>query len=190
MKGEIVLDLETAQPISASDYSDLNVSVAVAYFYDTDTYKHYFEQDLPQLFKDLEGASRIIGYNTKGFDIPVLNHYYPGDLLQLPQLDMLEHVRESLGFRLKLDTIASATMGAGKSAHGLLAVQWWKEGKVQEVVDYCQQDVKVTKEVYDFGLQHGFLLFDDRSGERKQIPVNFNVEQQIQSNAINLTLGF
>lgn len=190
MKGEIVLDLETAQPIGLPDYSDLNVSVAVAYFYDTDTYKSYFESELPMLFKELEGASRIIGFNSKGFDIPLLNRFYPGDLLNIPQLDMLESVRASLGFRLKLDTLASATIGVGKSAHGLQAVQWWKEGRVQEVVDYCKQDVKVTKEVYEFGLQNGFLLFDDRTGARQQVNVDFQSQIGHSLSNINLTLGF
>lgn len=193
MKGEIVLDIETKntfQEVGGYFTDQLQVSVVVAYYYDTDTYESYLEKDLPILFRKMEQASRIIGFNSKGFDIPVLNNYYPGDLLQLPQLDMLEEVQRSLGHRLKLDTIASATLGISKSAHGLLAVQWWKEGRVQDVIDYCRQDVKVTKDVYEFGLEKQYLLFDDRAGARQQASVSFHNDNQHVATTINLTLGF
>jgi DEAD/DEAH box helicase domain-containing protein len=193
MKGEVVLDIETKntfQEVGGYFTDKLQVSVVVAYYYDTDTYESYLEKDLPQLFRKLEQASRIIGFNSKGFDMPVLNNYYPGDLLQLPQLDMLEEIQKALGHRLKLDTIAEATLGSSKSAHGLLAVQWWKEGKIQEIIDYCQQDVKVTKEVYEFGLERGYVLFDDRTGARQQADINFHTMTQNIPSTINLTLGF
>ena len=193
MKGEVVLDIETKntfQEVGGYFTDKLQVSVVVAYYYDTDTYESYLEKDLPQLFRKLEQASRIIGFNSKGFDMPVLNNYYPGDLLQLPQLDMLEEVQKALGHRLKLDTIAEATLGSSKSAHGLLAVQWWKEGKIQEIIDYCQQDVKVTKEVYEFGLERNYVLFDDRTGARQQADINFRTDTQNIPSTINLTLGF
>lgn len=191
MKGEVVLDIETKntfQDVGGFFTDKLEVSVVVAYYYDTDTYESYLEEDIPDLCRKLEHASRIIGYNSKGFDIPILNNYYPGDLLNVPQLDMLEKIHASLGFRLKLDSVAAATIGASKSAHGLLAVQWWKEGKVQEIIDYCKVDVEVTKKVYEFGLENGYLLFDDRSGERQQVEIDFSDEQKDDA-ALNLTFG-
>ena len=191
MSDEVVLDIETQntfQEVGGYKPEKLRVSVVVAYFYETDTYEHYFEDELPQLFKRLEKGGRIIGYNSIGFDIPVLNRYYPGDLMQLPQLDMLQKIYESLGYRIKLDAVASATVGLQKNAHGLLAVQWWKEGKIQEVVDYCKQDVNVTKEVYEYGLQNKCVLFDDRMGERRKVDVDFSSAEENVS--INLTMGF
>lgn len=193
MNGEIILDIETKQSFQdvGGFFTDkLEVSVVVAYHYDANAYESYTEDQLPKLFRAMEHATRIIGFNSKGFDIPVLNNYYPGDLQQLPQLDMLEEVRNSLGHRLKLDSIAAATLGTQKSAHGLLAVQWWKEGKIQEIIDYCRDDVKVTRDVYEYGLNQGFLLFDERTGERKQIPVDFSQAPVMQQANINLTLGF
>ncbi|MDP2631285.1 MAG: ribonuclease H-like domain-containing protein [Candidatus Uhrbacteria bacterium] len=189
MSNEVVLDIETRTAIGEVPWDELRVSVVVAYYYDTDVYEAYLEEDLPKLFKRLEGCSRIIGYNSVGFDMPVLNRYYPGDLLQIAQLDMLAKIYTSLGFRIKLDSVASATIGVGKSAHGLQAVQWWKEGRVEEVIEYCKQDVKVTKEVYEFGRDKGFLLFDDRMGERRQVEVDFSVPADEKS-SINLTMGF
>ena len=191
MSNEVVLDIETRntfQEVGGYFPEKLDVSVVVAYFYETDEYVRYLVEDLPKLFQRLERNGRIIGYNSVGFDIPILNKYYTGDLLRIPQLDMLAEIHASLGYRIKLDDVASATIGTKKSAHGLQAVQWWKEGKIQEIMDYCQQDVKVTKEVYEFGKQNGFILFDDRTGERRQVPINFGEKEE--KTAINLTMGF
>ncbi len=191
MTNEVVLDIETQntfQEVGGYFTDKLKVSVVVAYYYETDEYIAYQEHELPRLFERLERSGRIIGYNSIGFDIPVLNNYYAGDLLQLPQLDMLAKIQQSLGFRIKLDDVASATIGTSKSAHGLLAVQWWKEGKVKEIIDYCQQDVKVTREVYEFGLENGYILFDDRTGERRAVEIDFTSKEE--KPVINLTLGF
>lgn len=191
MTNEVVLDIETQntfQDVGGYFTDKLKVSVVVAYFYETDEFVAYQEHELPKLFQRLEKSGRVIGYNSIGFDIPILNNYYVGDLLQLPQLDMLAKIHESLGYRIKLDDVAAATIGTGKSAHGLQAVAWWKEGKIQEIIDYCEQDVRVTRDVYEFGKENGFILFDDRTGERRQVDVNFHPEEEDAS--INLSMGF
>lgn len=190
---DVVLDIETSNTfdeVGGYHPEKLNVSVICAYFYETDTWESFMEDEVPALCKRLEGCDRIIGYNTIGFDLPVMNRYYAGDLLKLGQCDMLAEIYENLGFRIKLDDVAAATIGTKKSAHGLLAVQWWKEGKVQDVIDYCMQDVKVTKEVFEFGLKNGFILFDDRMGERRQVQVNFAAEEKEKAGGFNLTMGF
>ncbi len=188
---DIVLDIETQntfEEVGGYFTDKLKVSLVGVYYYETDTYESYLEHELPQMFAKLEVGGRIIGYNSIGFDMPVLNNYYAGDLLKLPQLDILQHIEKSLGYRIKLDDVAAATIGTRKSAHGLQAVAWWKEGKIQEIREYCLQDVKVTKEVYEFGLKNGYVLYDDRSGERRLIPVNF-VPVATKA-AVNLTMGF
>ncbi len=190
MTREVVLDIETQNTfddVGGYHPDKLLVSIVVAYYYETGEYESYTEQELPMLMKKLEHCDRIIGYNSVGFDIPVLAKYYAGDLLKIPQLDMLQKINESLGYRIKLDSVATATLGTAKSAHGLLAVQWWKEGKVQDIIDYCKQDVKVTKEVYEFGKENGFILFDDRMGERRQVNINFSPQKEEKAE-INLTL--
>lgn len=187
MSKEVVLDIET-QSAALSDLKQMRVSIVGAYFYETDQFESFEENQLGNLFKRLEHADRIIGYNTKGFDIPILNRYYPGDLLRIPQLDILEEIHKALGFRLKLDDVAAATVGQRKSGHGLQAVEWWKQGEIQKIKDYCLQDVKVTREVYAYGLKYGALAYEDRLGGRKAIPVDFKPKQAVSS--INLSMGF
>lgn len=191
MSNEIVLDIETQntfEEVGGYFTDKLKVSLVGVYYYETDTYESYLEPDLPKMFSKLEQGGRIIGYNSIGFDMPVLNNYYLGDLLKLPQLDILREIEKALGHRIKLDAVAEATIGTKKSGHGLQAVQWWKEGKIDSIREYCLQDVRVTKEVYEFGVKNGFLLFDDRMGERRMIPVDFS--QPKIASSVPLTLGF
>lgn len=191
MSNEIVLDIETQntfEEVGGYFTDKLKVSLVGVYFYETDAYESFLEPDLPALFQRLEKGGRIIGYNSIGFDMPVMNNYYSGDLLKLPQLDILREIEKALGHRIKLDDVAKATLGTQKSGHGLQAVTWWKQGNIDAIREYCLQDVKVTREVYEFGLKNGFVLFDDRMGERRAVTVDFRAP--IAASQFNMTMGF
>jgi DEAD/DEAH box helicase domain-containing protein len=165
----IVFDLETQnifQEVGSNNVTDLDISVASAYDSGTDSYTTVTVNELQELWPIFEKADALVGYNSNHFDIPLLNKYYPGDLTQIKSIDILESIRESLGRRLRLDSVAQATVGAKKSADGLQAVRWWREGKIDEVKKYCEQDVRVTKKVFDYALQNGHVLFKD--GYRKK----------------------
>lgn len=188
---EIVLDIETQntfQEVGAYDHTKLIVSVVGVYFYETDEYKAYEEPELKDLWPRLERCDRIIGYNSIAFDMPVLNNYYAGDLLKIPQLDIMAEIQKALGFRLKLDDVAAASVGHGKTGHGLQAVEWWRNGEKEKVKKYCLDDVRVTKDVYEYGLKYKALAYTDRLGARKGIPVDFTPRKSAA--AINLTMPF
>lgn len=189
---EVVLDIETAntfQEVGAYDHSKLVISVIGCYFYENDEYKAYEVHELAELWPRLERADRIIGFNTLGFDLPVMNNYYPGDLKTFCNLDLMAEVEKALGHRMKLDDLASASLGHGKTGHGLQAVEWWKQGKKEEVKKYCLDDVRVTKELYEYGLKYKALAYEDRLGGRKGIPVDFSPKAHEQVK-INLTMPF
>ena len=191
MSNEVVLDIETQntfQEAGAWDHTLLKISIVGCYFYETDEYIAYTEEELPKLWQRLEQSGRIIGYNTKGFDYPVMNNYYAGDFLTFPSLDILEVIANSLGFRVKLDDVAAATVGHGKTGHGLQAVEWWKQGEIEKIKQYCLDDVRVTKEVYEFGKTYGLVRYYDRLGVLHEIPVDFE-EQGTEKSSINLTMG-
>ncbi|MBU0646182.1 ribonuclease H-like domain-containing protein [Patescibacteria group bacterium] len=187
---EVVLDIETSntfQDVGEYAPQKLDVSVIGVYFYETDEYRAYELDELPELWPRLERADRIIGYNTKNFDYPVMNRYYSGDFLTFPSLDILEEIHKALGFRLKLDDVAAASVGHRKSGHGLQAVEWWRQGEKDKVKNYCLDDVRVTKEVYEYGLKYNALAYEDHFGNRKGIPVDF-VLRAGESKPINLTM--
>lgn len=191
MSREIVLDIETQntfQEVGKYDHTLLKISLVGVYFYETDTYESFLEHELPALWPRLECADRIIGYNSKGFDIPVMNNYYAGDLMRVPQLDIMEEIQKHIGFRVKLDDVAHGTLGTGKSGNGLMAVQYFRQGQLDKLREYCLQDVKVTKEVYEYGLQKGDLKFKDRMGKPVTVPVKFARNIAQAKTAINLTM--
>lgn len=170
----IVFDLETQnffQEVGTTEPAGLDISVASFYDSETDKYTTVAVDDLATAWPMLEKADALVGYNSNHFDIPLLNKYYPGDLTQIKSIDILEYIKESLGRRLRLDSVAQATVGAKKSADGIQAVRWWREGKVEEVKKYCEQDVKVTKKVFEYALKNGHILFKD--GHRKrEVPLD------------------
>lgn len=197
MSYEVVFDIETQNSFAEvdNDFKKLKVSVVSLYRSDTDSYQSFTESELAKFWPILEKADRIIGYNSEHFDLPVLNNYYLGDLLNFPHLDLMKQIKESVGIRLKLADVAAATLdNVTKSADGLQAIRWWKEGKIDEIKKYCEQDVKVTKELYDFGRQHKQLFYKSLTGEVIPFAVNFpelnGAGQKITPKNINYTLPF
>ncbi|MGC9521517.1 MAG: ribonuclease H-like domain-containing protein, partial [Anaerolineae bacterium] len=127
-----------------------------------------------QLAHDLSEADLVVGYNLYGFDYPVLQHYTDEIVLaELPTVDMMVEIQRRLGFRLKLDSIATATLNMQKSADGLQAVRWWREGRVDEIIAYCRQDVEVTRQIYEFGKQNRYIQYYDRQFRIKKVPVSW-----------------
>lgn len=194
MSREIVLDIET-QNIFAdvnNDIRGLKVSVVCLYDYATDTFQSFKEDELKNMWPLLEQADRIIGYNSIFFDIPVLNNYYAGDLLKLPQLDMLVEIKKNLGNRLKLNDVAKATLKIEKSGEGLQAVQWYKEGNWDDLIKYCMDDVKITRDVYEFGKKNKQLFYNDiLTGQLRPFPVNFEMPAASTTPMnVNLSLPF
>lgn len=195
MSKEVVLDIETIGDIK--DQMNMKVTVVSIYEYEHDKYRSFEESELGDLWPILEKAERIIGYNSEHFDLPILNKYYTGDLLSFPQLDILKEIKNSTSHRYKLNDIAKATLQIEKSADGLQAQKWFEEGKLDEIKKYCEQDVKVTKEIYEYGKKNKMLYYNTLTGELVPFAVNFDIPVRLQNangnqtnGSINLTLPF
>ncbi|MCI0530029.1 MAG: ribonuclease H-like domain-containing protein [Nitrospira sp.] len=165
----IVLDLETQKSFDEVGGRDhlhkLLVSVVGLYSYEKDQFITYTEPELFHLFPVLEEARLIIGFNIKRFDFKVLEPYHHRPLTQLPTLDILEEVVKILGHRLRLETLAQATLGRGKIGTGLDAIRYFQQGQLDKLKAYCLEDVKVTRDLYEYGKLHRKLLYYDRPGE-------------------------
>jgi DEAD/DEAH box helicase domain-containing protein len=170
----VVFDLETQnifQDVGSSDPTALDISVICVYDSESDRYTTVSIDELSRIWPIIEQADALVGYNSNHFDIPILNKYYPGDLSRIKSIDLLEEIKKSLGRRLRLDSVAEATVGAKKSASGLEAVRWWREGKIDEIKKYCEQDVKVTKKIFDYARTHGHVKFKD-GARKREIPLD------------------
>jgi DEAD/DEAH box helicase domain-containing protein len=161
---KIVLDIETKntfQEVGKADPTLLDISVVCIHDSETDQYTSYLQEEFIKLWPILERADILITFNGDHFDIPLLNKYYSGDLSKIKSLDILKEIRKSLGFRVGLDNIASATLGKGKIGHGLEAIEWWKAGEIDKIIKYCIGDVEITKEVYEYAMANNMLKYKD-----------------------------
>jgi len=189
---KVIFDIETKNTfaeVGTRDPSLLDLSLVSIHDSETESITSYFEEDLGRLWQILERADVLIGFNSDHFDIPILNKYYPGDLLNIKSLDLLVEIRNSLGRRIGLDAIAEATLGIRKSGHGLQAIEWWRSGEVDKLQKYCEQDVKITKSVYDFARENSYVQFKADDGLRK-IPLNTEHWDTPEEKSITHTLPF
>ncbi len=187
---KIVFDIETKntfQEVGSNDPTKLDISLLVIYDYKTKKYFTFTENNLGDLWPILEETDMLIGYNSNHFDIPLLNKYYPGDLTAVGSLDILAEIRKSIGKGIRLDNVAEATIGVGKSGHGLQAIEWWKEGRMDKIEKYCKQDVKVTKDIYEYALKNKKLKYKDLL-DTITFDINVDSWDENKSKAINYTL--
>ncbi|MEX0932430.1 MAG: ribonuclease H-like domain-containing protein [Parcubacteria group bacterium] len=189
---KIVFDIETRNifaDVGKNDPSLLDIAVVAIHDSETNEYSSYLEEDLPKLWPIIERADMLIGYYSDHFDIPLLNKYYPGDLTKIKSLDILKEIKNSYGRRMKLDQVAEGTLGISKSGHGLEAVTWWKQGEVEKIRKYCIDDVRITKEVYDYALKHNKLLFKE-GGALNEIPLDTSGWEAESDHKLTFTLPF
>ena len=173
----VVFDVETRR--SAAEVggwhmaSRMGVSVAVAYDSRDGSFHAFGEDSLDGLFRLLRSGPLVVGFNSLRFDYAVLAPFAPYDMRVLPTLDLLKHMESRLHYRVSLDNVGQATLGEAKSADGLQALRWWKEGRLDEIAAYCRRDVDITRRIYEFGCRHGYVLFSNKAGQRVRLPVDF-----------------
>ena len=164
MSRAITFDIESISDSVVRGHVDVNeqeLIVVAIHDSSTDEYSSFSREELPRLWPILEHADFLIGFNSDSFDIPLLNRYYPGDLTQVHSLDLLSEVQKVLGRRIRLQSLAEATLGRGKSGDGMKAGEWWRAGKEELVRKYCIDDVRLTRELYDYAVKHGVVKYKD-----------------------------
>lgn len=174
----VYFDLETQR--TANDAGgwnrkrDMGISVSVTYSTKLRQYRIYSEQRVNELVNQLLRADLVVGFNIMNFDFEVLMGYTILDLPhQLRTLDLLIEVEKNLGGRPKLENIALATLGIGKTGYGIDTIKWWREKRVLEIAEYCCFDVKVTRLVHEFGTANKEIFYTDKFNRRQRIPIEW-----------------
>lgn len=188
----VTFDIETSNifaDVGKNDPTLLDLAIICIHDSETDTYTSYLQADLPKLWQILEHTDMLVGWNSDHFDLPLLNKYYPGDLTQIKSLDLMKEVQASMGRRLKLDTVAEATLGTKKSGDGLQALTWWKNGEIERVRDYCIKDVEITKKIYDYALKKGHLKYKELS-DIKKVALDTSSWLTVEEKVLTHTLPF
>ncbi|MDR2801443.1 MAG: DEAD/DEAH box helicase [Desulfovibrio sp.] len=185
----VVLDVETRH--SAAEVGGwhragrMGVSVAVLYDSRADDFSAFTQEEIPALARILENAPLVVGFNIRRFDYAVLEPHAPGfSFAALPTLDLLSEIYEQLSYRISLDNLAGATLNSSKSADGLMALKWWKEGRFAEIEEYCRKDVALTRDLYLFGLDSGYLLFTNKAGKKVRVRASWSVRAAPEHRAL------
>lgn len=189
---KITFDLETQnffQDVGSNEPTDLDISVICIHDSLTDQYSSFIYNELNKLWPIIEQADMLVTWNGDHFDIPILNKYYPGDITKIKSLDLMKEVQKVLGRRLKLDSVGEATLGKNKTGHGIEAVTWWQNGEIDKLIAYCLEDVKLTKELYDFATRENILKYKDL-GTIKEIKLDTSNWEIPASSAMTFTLPF
>lgn len=190
---KIVFDIETSnifQDVGSNNPADLNISVVGIYDSETKLYSTFLQEEFGKLWPIIENADMLVTFNGEHFDIPLLDKYYPGDLFKIKSIDLLKEMQKSAGRRMKLDQIAEGTLGVNKSGHGLDAIKWWKDREVEKVKKYCLDDVRITKDLYEYALKEGKLFFKEGPNLNEVKLDTSEWEKPLDSSALNYTLPF
>ena len=189
----VVFDIETSNifaDVGKRDPALLDISIVGLYDYASDSYKTFSQEEFPQMWPILERADLLIGFNSEHFDLPLLNKYYQGDLNNIRHLDLLKEIRNVAGRRMKLDQLAEGSLGSKKSGHGIEATVWWKKGEHQKVRDYCIDDVKITKDLYEYAIKNKMVKFKE-DGKNNVIKLDISSWQEpVEKNALTFSLPF
>jgi DEAD/DEAH box helicase domain-containing protein len=179
---EVFFDIETKRifdDIEGNDPADLGISIISVYVREGQEGKMYsfWEENFTEMWRLFANADRIIGFNSLHFDVPAMAPLAPYDFKKLNHFDIMDPVKNVLGFRVGLGVIAQQTLGHNKIDHGLNAVKYWAEHtheSLQKLKKYCEADVQVTKEVYDFGMKNKYLKYIDKWNTVRTFPVDFS----------------
>ena len=180
----VVFDLETQR--SAAEVGGWNkahmMGMSIGIVWDSHEQKctSYFEENVDELIEHLQKADLVVGFNVIGFDYTVLRGYSKFDFKTLNTLDILREIHQRLRYRISLDSVGKATLNAKKSADGLMALKWFKEGRMDLIEEYCQKDVELTRDLFYHGLKENFLLFDRKNEGRMRIPLDWKLEDLIK----------
>lgn len=197
---EVIFDIETKKifdDITTNDPADLGISIISVYTRTLDEnfqeisgkMQSFWEEDFSKMWPLFENVDRIIGFNSLHFDVPAMCPLAPYDFRKKPQFDIMDHVKNALGFRLGLNALASETLNHTKIDHGLNAVKYWAEHTSESLAKlkkYCEADVTVTTEVYDYGLKNKLLKYKDKWNTPRSFPVDFSYPKKVDAPQMGL----
>lgn len=173
----MVFDLETQrsfQDVGGRDQMHrLGISVGVVYSFADDRFHSFGEDRVGEMIAMLQRAELVVGYNLLGFDYQVLQGYQTTSWDAVPTLDLMVDLQQKLGFRPKLDSVLQATLGHPKTADGLQALAWFKEGRLDLIERYCIDDVRLTRDLYLFGKRNRHVLVSRSSGNPEHVAVDW-----------------
>lgn len=172
----IFLDIETKNTSNEDFFDTKGLEISYVGVIDENGKEYdFWEKDVLALGEMIKASDWVVGYNNISFDLPVIANYLGSEINDVNQIDLMVAISRVIRFRPKLDDVASATLGKGKIGKGIDAGKYWASGDLDSLKKYCMEDVRITKEVYEFGLQNGFVKYFDKSGFIKEAKINWDL---------------
>lgn len=190
---EAIFDVETQKlfsEVAGNDPSLLGVSLLSVYIREVDEeqrevsgeMRSFWEHELADFWPLLTGVKRIIGFNSLKFDVRALKPYAPASFPRLPHFDIMQSVRDALGHNLSLRVLSEQSLGRAKTDVGMNAVTYWKSrdpGELKKLREYCEADVLLTRDLYDFGVRNKKLKYMDRTNTVREFAVDFSYPREV-----------
>ena len=119
------------------------------------------------LSEHIEKGGQILGHNIISFDLPVIREsmdcWAAGDILSKRDSIIDTKVlfsKSSLSYgnlQTSLNDLAKYNLGATKLMKSEEAPTAWRDGKYQEVIEYCLKDTQLTYDLYMLGKENSML---------------------------------
>src|SRR3989344_5538500 len=175
---KLVFDIETKNTFAdvggEENIDKLEVSMICVYSYDRGDFFAFSEYEINEATELFKRAGLLIGHSINHFDVPVLKKYFSFEIASIPTVDLLEEIQAGFGRRVGLDALAKTNVGAGKTHHGLEATRMYRDGEIEELRNYCMNDVKLTKALYELAERQGFLMVPERTtGQLVSVSLNW-----------------
>jgi DEAD/DEAH box helicase domain-containing protein len=176
----VYFDIETerlAEEVGGwNNIEQLGLSVGVTLHSRDDSFHVYRADQTTEFLADLRAADCVVGFNSRGFDFRVLQPYVDFNLKELNNIDLMLDIKAAAGLRVGLNNTCSATLGEGKSGDGAESVQWWRDGRHDEVIEYCKQDVLLTRRLHEYGARHHQIFCKDKQGRKRTVQVSWSLD--------------
>ncbi len=175
-------DLEISEPISAhkdgwaaAKRGECGVSCVVVWDSQTERPHLYDPYNIEECIKHLNAADLLVSFNGVEFDIPCLMGY-TGMAIHAPHYDILQDIWTSLAGEKRghgmwgLGKVSERALGMGKSGGGESAPKLFHEGRSAELMDYCLNDVHMTRRLANYIHDHGSVPRPDGTPLRLKGP--------------------
>lgn len=152
-KKPLVFDLETQKysyEVGGWDNAkDMLLSIAVVYDIKEDKMLIFNENNVNSLISLLLSSDIVIGYNIKEFDYKVLSRYDKRfeNIDNIKTFDILNDlIKKYVGdIRISLDNlIRNNITPEGKKTNSSKMPEYFREGKIDQVIEHCKEDVYYT----------------------------------------------
>lgn len=150
-----------------TDYAGMGISVACVYDYSSDRYRVFTDSNKDELFCLLDGSDALVGFNNIGFDNKIINACWGKSLDEGRCYDLLREIWAGAGLvpdfnrdthsGYGLNDVCLVNFGLRKSGNGAIAPVGWQRGWYGNVIDYCLNDVRLTKHLLDKIISDGYI---------------------------------